>query len=60
MEQHKLEMIILEQENISLRERVMLLEKELRAKDEDSLRREAELAQRISAGNEDCLNSARK
>lgn len=33
MEQQRIEMILLEQENISLRERVMLLEKELRARD---------------------------
>lgn len=33
MEQQRMEMILLEQENISLRERVMLLEKELRVRD---------------------------
>ena len=60
MEQQRVEMLLLEQENISLRERVFLLEKELRARDEDSLRREAELAQRVSAANEECLSSARK
>lgn len=61
LEKQRLEMLMLEQENIALRERVLLLEKELRLKGELRSKKDAEvLAERLSSAQEEQLNSTRK
>jgi hypothetical protein len=62
LEKQSLEMLMLQQENKSLRERVIVLERELKVRDEDRLRKEAEiiLERTLTNTQEDQLYSTRK